>query len=143
MQGSGATRPFTSFKEAFEAAFPFYLAIGMSADEFWRGDPRLVEFYRAANEQRMRQRDFQAWLQGRYVYEAVADVAPILNPLSKRSRARKYAERPYMQAADERDRERTLAAQRANGAIAAEDISRRIGRILEAQREQDAAPVIE
>lgn len=68
----------------------------MTYEQFWEGDSWLVKDYRKAQEYRRDEINFQAWLQGMYIYEAIADIAPILHPFAKKgTRARKYAERPY------------------------------------------------
>jgi hypothetical protein len=68
----------------------------MTYEQFWEGDSWLVKDYRKAQEYRRDETNFQAWLQGMYIYEAIADIAPILHPFAKKgTRARKYAERPY------------------------------------------------
>lgn len=80
----------------FDEAFPFYLSIGMTYEQYWEGDSWLVKDYRKAYEYRRDEMNWQAWLQGMYIYEAIADIAPILHPFAKKgTRARKYAEKPY------------------------------------------------
>ena len=77
------------------------MSFGMSADEFWHGDPWLAVAYRKADEYRVSRADEMAWLQGRYVYEAIVDLAPIFNPFSKKQ-PRDYPDMPYLA----KDRER-------------------------------------
>lgn len=80
----------------FEEAFPYYLAMGMTYEEYWEKESDLVKFYRKANEIRQEQFNQQAWLQGMYVYEAIADIAPILHAFAKKgTKPRKYSEKPY------------------------------------------------
>jgi len=50
------------------------LSIGMTADEFWYASPLLAKAYREAHKLRQRQRNEYAWLQGLYIYNAVATV---------------------------------------------------------------------
>ena len=60
---------------------PFYLLCGMSYDEFWYGDPIRAVAYREAHRLRIEQANQQLWLQGLYVYNAVA--VAINNAFSK------------------------------------------------------------
>lgn len=46
----------------------------MTADEFWYASPALAKAYREAHKLRQRQRNEYAWLQGLYIYNAVAAV---------------------------------------------------------------------
>lgn len=73
----------STYTEAFWGALPYYLSIGMTADEFWCAPPLLAKAYREAHKLRQRQRNEYAWLQGLYIYSAVGTV--ISNAFSKRS----------------------------------------------------------
>lgn len=56
----------------------------------------MVKYYRKAYEIRQDEFNRNAWLQGMYVYEAIADIAPILHAFAKKgTKARKYSEKPY------------------------------------------------
>ena len=85
--------------------------MGMSAAEYWDGDCTLTRAYKAAYEMRMEQLNFQVWLQGRYVYEAILGVAPVLHAFAKRTaRPAPYPEKPYpitprAKAAEEEERD--------------------------------------
>lgn len=81
--------------ELFAKACPAYLKMGMTYEQYWDGDVSAHKAYREAEEMRVRDRNFQAWLQGMYVYEAIADLAPALKAFSK-SRAKPYAKEPYI-----------------------------------------------
>lgn len=68
----------------------------MTGEEYWEGDSDLVKAYRKAHELRRDELNWQAWLQGMYIYEAISDIAPVLHPFAKKgTRARKYSEKPY------------------------------------------------
>ena len=70
--------------------------MGMTYEQFWEQDSDLVIYYRKADEIRFERENRAAWLQGMYVYEAIADIAPILHAFAKRgTKARKYSEKPY------------------------------------------------
>ena len=63
--------------EIFTQAFPYYLAMGMTYDEFWHGAPSLVRAYRKAYDMKRHERNYELWLQGRYIFEALR-CAPLL-----------------------------------------------------------------
>lgn len=71
--------------------------MGMSSDEYWNQDAALVNAYRRAWEIRRDEQNFMAWLQGRYIYEAVGALAPILRTSLSRTpqKAEKYMDKPY------------------------------------------------
>lgn len=62
----------SSYTEIFENVFPYYLAIGMSYDEFWFCEPSRVIAYRRADEIKKRRMNEQLWLNGIYMSEALA-----------------------------------------------------------------------
>ena len=89
------TSPFP-YTEIFEKKFPYYLSIGMTAEQYWEQDCTLVKFYREAEELRNEKFNYQAWLQGMYFYDALARVSPILHAYAKKgTKANPYVEKPY------------------------------------------------
>ena len=75
-----------SYTEVFYNHLPYYLAIGMTPEQFWDGDCQLTESYRRADELKQRRRNQDLWLQGMYFYEALCDVSPILQAFAKKER---------------------------------------------------------
>jgi len=73
------------------------MAIGMSYDEFWNGEPELAAIYREAHVIRNEIKNQELWLQGLYNYRAFASVVESL-ALSfaggKGSKASRYPEQP-------------------------------------------------
>ena len=61
-----------TYTEIFEECFPFYLAIGMSYAEYWEGDASLTRYYRKAYHIKQDETNYNAWLQGLYIYDAVS-----------------------------------------------------------------------
>lgn len=59
--------------EMFYKELPQYLAIGMSAEEFWHGDVLLVIAYREAHKIKRQNSNFEAWLHNKYTIEAIAN----------------------------------------------------------------------
>ena len=49
---------------------PYYLAIGMTYDEFWYGDAWLVKVFEQAHEQKISMRNQEIYLQGLYNFKA-------------------------------------------------------------------------
>lgn len=83
-----------TFSEQFEEALPYYMAIGMTYDEYWNGDCELTKHYRNAHEIRLKQRNYELWLQGLYIHDAVGVV--VANALRKKgAKPSKYTESPY------------------------------------------------
>jgi len=65
----------------FWDAYPAYLNMGMSADEYWNGDAECCVAYRKAYQERLKFEDAMLWRQGLYVYHALCRVAPALNAI--------------------------------------------------------------
>lgn len=96
-----------SYTEQFEAQCPYYLSIGMTYEQYWDGDCWLTKYYREADKLRMRRDNQQAWLIGRYVYDAVCAVSPVLHAFAKNGTTpHPYLEKPYPSSKEEaRERE--------------------------------------
>lgn len=84
-----------SYTEVFQSAFPFYLSIGMTYEQFWEGQPSLTVDYRKANELKQKRQNLEAWLQGFYVYNAIGAFAEILPAFPKKgAKIQPYMEEP-------------------------------------------------
>lgn len=92
--GSRSALPIT-YTERFEELFPFYLAIGMTAEQYWDGDSQLVRAYRKAYDLKREIVNQDTWLQGLYIYEALCCVSPIFRALSKAKKPLPYRAEPY------------------------------------------------
>ena len=98
--------PFLTYTEQFYEVFPYYLSIGMTPEQFWDGDPWLTRYYRKADELSVERRNQELWLQGLYIYEALCDVAPILQAMAKKgTKPREYSKQPYSITENQRKRE--------------------------------------
>ena len=71
----------SSFSEIFNEACPYYMALGMSYEQFWYGEPEIVIAYRKAEELRKRRVNEELWLCGIYTAEALS--ATVGNMFSK------------------------------------------------------------
>ena len=88
--------PFLTYTEQFYEVFPYYLSIGMTAEQFWDGDPTLTIYYRRAEELRAERMNQELWLQGMYIYDALCDVSPILHSMAKKgTKPHPYPDAPY------------------------------------------------
>lgn len=97
--------PFSTYTEQFYEVFPYYLSIGMTAEQFWDGDPALVKYYRQAEEIRTERKNQELWLQGMYVYEAICDASPILHAFAKKgTKPVPYPTTPYPISEKQRER---------------------------------------
>lgn len=85
-----------TYKQIFDKVLPYYLSIGMTADEFWHGDVHLAKAYREAYKLRRKDENFNLWLQGRYIYEALCCASPLFRSFGKGTiKAHDYADKPY------------------------------------------------
>lgn len=85
-----------SCTDQFYNAFPYYLSIGMTAREYWHGDSMLPKYYRKAHKMRLEHENYNAWLQGAYVYDAISAVSPVLHAFAKKgTKPVPYLKEPY------------------------------------------------
>lgn len=80
---------------ALRDACPLYIQYGMTYEEYWRGETGIHTAYRKAYEREQKRRNEFLWLQGRYVYDAVGALVPILSMRSKAKRPEPYLDHPY------------------------------------------------
>jgi hypothetical protein len=91
-----ARSPFSTYTEQFYEVFPYYLSIGMTYEQFWNDDPMLTKYYREAEEIRNEKKNQELWLQGAYIYEAIADLSPVLHAFAKKgTKPQPYVDSPY------------------------------------------------
>lgn len=86
-----------SYTEIFYQHLPYYLSIGMTYEQFWHGDNELKRYYRQAHDLKRKRDNFDLWLQGKYIYDALCCVAPLLRfSMSKgKVEAYPYTKEPY------------------------------------------------
>lgn len=81
------------------------MSYGMTYEQFWEGDVCAHKAFREAEKIRIRRQNEQAHLQGAYIYEALAAVAPLFRGM-KPSKPQPYRKEPYdMFAEDAKRRE--------------------------------------
>lgn len=94
--GSQVVAPLKTYTDTFNEQFPYYLSIGMTEEQYWDRDCMLVKFYREADELRTEKISFEAWLQGKYVYDAICATSPILHAFAKKgTKPVPYMNEPY------------------------------------------------
>lgn len=105
--------------ETFEEVFPYYLAMGMSYEEFWDGDPSLAKAYRKADEIRRRKINEELWLCGMYTADALA--ATVGNMFSKKKYKYPSEPRPItkLEMEERKERERKIKAEKIKAAFTA------------------------
>lgn len=81
--------------EIFDKYYPYYLSLGMNSREYWDDDPYLIRVYNKKRNYEIEYQNQILWLQGRYIYDAIAACSPLLNPLVKDHMPRSYVEQPY------------------------------------------------
>lgn len=84
-----------TYGEIFDKAFPQYLAMGMTSEEYWEKDCTLTIGYREAYKLKIKDANFTAWLQGRYIYDALGAVSPLFRAFGKKAKAAEYHKKPY------------------------------------------------
>ena len=101
--GSSNTDTPDSCREIFDNAFPLYLAMGMTFDEFYKKDHTLVIAYRKAYKRKRLKENEDFWLIGAYVYQAVSRAAPLFNPFNSHPQPEPYLDKPFPLSDEETD----------------------------------------
>ena len=68
----------------FEENCPFFLAIGMSYEQYWEQDPTIAKYYLKAYKIQEEKIEWLLWKLGVYGYEALCDVSPVLHAFAKK-----------------------------------------------------------
>ena len=83
-----------SFSEVFREVFPWYMAIGMSYDEFWNQDPFLAVYYREAHEFKRDEENQKLWLGGLYSFIAISTALSNIHLDGKKHKVNQYLREP-------------------------------------------------
>jgi hypothetical protein len=95
------------FAEYADSLCAYYMFIGVSFYEYWFGDYSQFHFYEDAYKLRERHENTGRWIQGKYVYDAVGALSPILHPFAKGgTKAEPYLKDPYPISAEEAEERR-------------------------------------
>lgn len=87
----------TSLTKLFIDAFPQYLVMGMTYDEYWHQTPSLARAYRKAYEIKIRNDEWSRWRQGAYIYDALLKVSPVMRAALSNNKVEpgKYPDEPW------------------------------------------------
>ena len=92
------TKDRKSYSETFDELCPYFMAAGMSYDEYWNQDACLVKVYWEAYRIRRRWEsetaNFEAWRQGLYFYYALCKASGMFNFFGKERRSDEYLSEP-------------------------------------------------
>lgn len=93
MEGEQVSSPSLTFQEYADELCAFYMAMGVSCEEYWHGDPTRLKHYEKAHELKNEQRNQEMWLQGLYIHNAVGVV--LKNAFAKKGETpEKYIQKP-------------------------------------------------
>ncbi len=85
-----------SYSEEFDRLCPYFMAIGMSYEQFWYDNCWIANAYLQSYKIKREQKNEELWLQGVYIFEALCDVSPILHAFAKKgTKPRPYSKEPY------------------------------------------------
>lgn len=88
----------------------------MTVKEYWEEDCVLVKAFREAQRLRDEREDTLAWLQGRYIYDALQRVSPLFHDFVKgKPKEIPYVEKPYTEMEKERRIRETREQMKQNG----------------------------
>ena len=92
--GTGRPSPLLRYGDKFEELCSYYMSLGMTYHEYWDGDATMVKYFREADDLKRERRNSELWLQAAYIYEALLDVSPVFNPLSKKNKPFPFRSEP-------------------------------------------------
>ena len=96
LESSSESVRLLTFAELADELCPQYMSIGVSFQEYWHGDYTQLAYYAKAFEVQRERANYDAWLQGAYVYDAVCMASPILHAFAKSgTKPVPYHKEPY------------------------------------------------
>lgn len=82
--------------ELFERMCPYYMAMGMTYEQFWREDVTMPIMFRRAYRIKQEEMKWNIWEGGVYTYEALCKVSPVLHAFSKSgTKPLPFSEKPH------------------------------------------------
>lgn len=94
--------------EYLNELFAYALSLGMTYEQYWYDEPKLINAYIKAEEMRISKRNQELWLQG--LYNHIALNTSLSNAFSKHSHA-KYIEKPFALTKREQEEEENRRVQ--------------------------------
>lgn len=75
--------------------FPYYLALGMTYEQYWSSDPYLTVYYQKAKKMKFDYDNQMAWINGMYIYDAVSAI--VFNTWCRKEgeQCKNYTDKPY------------------------------------------------
>lgn len=70
------------------------MSIGMTYEQYWDGDVWMVRDFRKSHKLKLEEQNRHAYIQGLYVYSAIASMVPVLRPFSKAKKPQEYLKEP-------------------------------------------------
>lgn len=73
------------------------MAIGMTYEQYWYGDPFMVRSFLEADKVRQERKNYEVWLQGMYIYDAISRLFPFPAILvdGNKMQQSQYLDKPY------------------------------------------------
>ena len=102
----GENSPSLSYDEILDKLCPDYMAMGMTYDEYWNGDPEMTKFFRKAYELKRKQKNYELWMQGKYIYEALGCISPLFHDWVKDPKPIPYLSEPFPLSKKEADEQK-------------------------------------
>ena len=70
------------------------MSLGMTYEQYWDGDVWMVRDFWQSHKLKLQEQNQQAYIQGMYVYSAIASMVPVLRPFSKARKPENYLDEP-------------------------------------------------
>ena len=106
MGESVSSSPQKTLEEYFNELCPYFIAIGLTYDEFWYKEPSRAKMCLKAQEIRQKQEGERLWLQGYYNYIALCSVSPVLRAFAKNgTKPLEYPKKPITASKEEIEKE--------------------------------------
>ena len=92
---SDADASTNDYREVMNEWFPYYLALGMTYEQYWCSDPYLTVYYQKAKKMKFDYDNQMAWINGMYIYDAVSAI--VFNTWCRKEgeQCRNYTDKPY------------------------------------------------
>lgn len=83
-----------TYAEAFDEAYPYFMTIGMTYDEFWNQDPFLAVYCLKSHELKRDEENQKLWLNGLYTFIAVSTALSNIHFDGKKHKINHYLKEP-------------------------------------------------
>lgn len=100
-----------------EEALPYYLAIGMTYEQYWYASPSLVIAFRKAHKLKIQMQNEQMYLQGVYNFKAVETALSNFHLDGKHHKNNDYLKEPFKifpDTKEEKERKKRLEQEKIN-----------------------------